>query len=382
MFHVKHSLTIQPNLRSMFHVKHRMRMTLAVIAVALLASGCTNLASPEGWAAPVADGDRLIVQLDRGTISAGRLSSNGAFTEEWRFPNSTDDLDFKGFYATPVVVDDVVYLVSYDGKVAALDVDSGRPTWPAVIELQENVVATPLIEGTSMFIPTEKGDVVVLDIANGAETDRLLDRDGRVWAAPIERAGTIYVGKLDARTLWAVKASDDSIEWQHDSGGAISADLAFAGDFVLAGALDSTMRAFDLTAEGDERWMYETRGWIVAAPLVAGDVVYGATLRGEVFALDTVSGAEKWLYTEDDLEFRARPILVDGVLIAADRDGRVRGLDPATGDLRWQADLDNTKFFADPLLFNGEILYLTKDGDLLSLSAADGSTVVVAGREG
>lgn len=366
----------------MFHVKHRGRLLVAVLALSLLASGCAQLASPEGWAAPVADGDRIFVQLERGTISAGSFSANGAFTEEWRFPSGTDDLDFDGFYATPVVDDDHVYAVSYDGFAIALDQETGRPDWPAIVELKTNVVATPLLLGDALYIPTGDGELVVLSAADGTETARFLEPNGRIWAAPVADGGTIYVGELDARQLTAVDALSGELDWQQDAGGGLSSDLALVGDFVLTGSLDRSLRAFDQTSPGAQRWEYDTNGWITSAPLISGSVVYSATLRGEVFALDVDTGAEDWLYTEDDLEFRAKPILVDGVLVVADRDGRLRGLDPATGELRWGTDLDNAKLFADPLLFDGSILYVTKDGDLLRVSPRDGSTVVAFDREG
>ena len=84
---------------SVFHVKH-LRLSLAVIALALIVSGGVGLQSPEGWAAPTADGNRLFVQLERGTISAGSFTSAGSFSEDWRFPAETDDLNLDGFYAT------------------------------------------------------------------------------------------------------------------------------------------------------------------------------------------------------------------------------------------------------------------------------------------
>ena len=366
----------------MFHVKHRRHVALALVAVAIVAVGCRGISNPEGWAAPTLDDGTLYVQLERGTISAGSLSSAGTFTESWRFPAPTDDLDFDGFYATPVIVDDTVYIASYDGNVVALDARTGRPTWPSVVELEATVVATPVVNGLFMYVPTEDGDIIVLDLENGSETNRLLERDGRVWSGPVARGGSLYVGKFDARDLWAVKAFDGSIEWTQDVGGAVSTDLVFAGDLVLAGSLDRSLHAFDTRPPGAERWSYPADGWLVSAPLVAGDVVYGATLRGEIFSLDARSGAENWLQVEDDLEFRARPILLDGVLVVADRDGRLRGLNPATGGVEWENNLADAKLFADPIALDGSVLYLTKDGELLRVSPRDGSVVSATGRGG
>jgi outer membrane protein assembly factor BamB len=366
--------------RSMFHVKHPRRVFLvAVAALALLGSGCgARIAQPEGWSAPAADGDQLLVQLERGTISAGTLSSAGTFSEAWRYPTDTDEVDFDGFYATPVVDDGTVYIASYDGKIVALDANTGQPVWPSVVELKASVVATPVLQGGRLYLATGKGEVVELDPANGNETGRLLARDGRIWSTPVVQSGVMYVGELDARQLSAVQISTGEILWKQDIDGAIAADLALVGDLVIVGSLDRAVRAFDTSGQGREPlWEYDADGWVMATPLVAGDTVYGATLRGEVFALNATSGTESWIYREEGLEFRARPVLMDGILVVADRDGRVRGLDPSTGELRWERNV-NAELFADALVYGGELLYVTKDGGLLRVAASDGTTTAAS----
>lgn len=366
----------------MFHVKHRGVLAALVTALAVLAVGCANIASPEGWAAPAVDGNTIFVQLERGTISAGSLSSSGTFTEDWRYPAETDDLDFDGFYATPVVVGDNVYVASHDGSIVALDTDTGRPSWPAVVELDSTVVATPLVDRQSMYVPTEDGELVVLDAENGNETGRLLDRDSRIWSAPIAEGSTFYIGSFDGRKLSAINVSTGTDIWTQDVGGAVSADLALSSNLVLAGSLDRSIHAFDKNASGAPTWIYDTQGWVVATPLVAGSTVYGVTLKGEVFSLDVDNGNENWLLAEDGLEFRAKPALMDGILVVADRDGRLRGLDPATGDLRWESDIDDAQLFADPVAYQGNLIYVSKDGDLFQVSPSDGSTSVAFSRGG
>ena len=270
----------------LFHVKQFGKALICLAIVAFISTGCFGISEPEGWAAPIQDEGMLFAQLERGTISAGTLSSAGTFTEKWSFPNSSDQDDFKGFYATPLVVGNNIFIASYDGLVTALDVRTGRPTWPKVADIDASVVATPLVSGLFMYLATEDGEIVVLDAENGAEVQRLLERDGRIWSSPITRGQQLYIGKLDGRELVALDRLDGSIQWSQNIGSAISADLAFAGDLIIAGSLDGHMRAFDSMAPGAERWSYATTGWVVAAPLVSGAVIYGATLNGQVFSLE------------------------------------------------------------------------------------------------
>ncbi len=358
---------------ALFHVKQCSKSLIGLAIVALITTGCFGISEPEGWSAPVQDGSTIFAQLERGTISAGTLSAAGTFTEKWQFPTSSDKDDFQGLYATPVIVNGNMFIASHNGLVTAIEVRTGRPVWSEVTDIKSSVVATPLVDGLFVYVATEDGEIVVLDAENGVEVQRLLEREGRIWSSPIARGQNLYVGKLDGRELVALDKVDGSIQWSQGVGSAVSADLAFADDLIIAGSLDGYLRAFDSRPPGAERWSYSTTGWIVAAPLVSGAVIYGATLDGQVFSLDANTGAERWVRNEDGLEIRSQPILLDGVLVIADRDGQLRGFDPATGQLRWENSLPGTKLFADPLAFNGRVLYLTKDGELISVSPNNGS---------
>ena len=368
--------------RSMFHVKHRNQRglrrtaTLALLAFAtLLLTGCANLAGPEGWAAPVADGDLLFVQLDRGVISAGTLSEAGNFTQRWHFPTDDDDIDLKGIYAAPIVDGGVLYIAAFDGSVVALDVDNGRPIWPTPLNVGSHIVATPAFDQDRLYVATEKGEVVIVHRDIGTEANRYFDGNGRIWSQPIVIGDLLYLGEFDGRKLASIDLGTGSVIWSQPLDGAISANLALAGGRVIAAALDHRLHAYNIGSTPTEAWTFEADGWLVANPLPVGDTIYIASLSGSVYAVDTATGSQQWQFNEPGLEFRAQPALIGSMLVVADRRGSLRGLDVSTGEQRWERDLNEADLLADPLIRGTQLLYITRDGELIQVDPADGTVV-------
>ncbi|MBT5773300.1 MAG: PQQ-binding-like beta-propeller repeat protein [Dehalococcoidia bacterium] len=358
------------------HRSLRRATTLTLLALAtLLLAGCGRIAGPEGWAAPVADGDLIFVQLDRGVISAGTLSEAGNFTQRWHFPTDDDDFDLKGIYATPIVDNDVVYIAAFDGTVIALDQNNGRPIWPTTLNVDAQIVATPAFDQDHLYVATEKGQIIVVRRDIGTEANRYFEGDGRIWSRPIVTGDTLYLGEFDGRKLASIDLDTGAVIWNESLSGAISANLALAGGRVLAGGLDHKLHAYNIGSTPDEAWTFEADGWIVANPLPVADTIYIATLNGSVYAVDTATGSQQWQFNEPGLEFRSQPALIGGMLVVADRRGGLRGLDLRTGEQRWERDLGEADLFADPLILGTRLLYITRDGELIQVNPADGTVV-------
>lgn len=383
MFHVKHPaeppavLSVPP---SMFHVKRRglRRALLAgVVALSVLAAGCTGIAQPEGWAPPVEAeaASSLFVPVERGTIALLELSNGGAPIERWRFPTEDDDLDLGAIYATPVLEDGRLYVATHKGVVYALNASTGRPVedWAGPVDLEERIVATPAFNGDRLFVATEQGNLVAIEVANGA-VSTLLEGEGRIWSPVTLHEETLFLGNLDQRRVRAVSKSSGDVVWEQPLAGSTAAGFALADGLLIVGSFDRALHALDIAAGGEERWRLDVGGWVMAQPLLEGDTVYALTTRGGVFAVDAATGQERWQFLDDERQFRSRPVLVDGTLVAAAKDGTVIGLDAATGQERWRQTLPDEEIEADPLVLDaGGVLYLTNDGDLVRIAPADGA---------
>src|SRR5207244_3801131 len=147
-------------LNNMFHVKHiadyiinyrATRLTLAVLFVAALALGCTQVSKPSGWASPVPINDMLLISNKDGSVSAIRPPTGGGQASVvWTFPTDKKQKQkFTAIYATPIVADvsgeKRVFVSAYSGDVVAINAGNGQVAngWPTAVNVGGHIAATP-----------------------------------------------------------------------------------------------------------------------------------------------------------------------------------------------------------------------------------------------
>jgi outer membrane protein assembly factor BamB len=353
----------------MFHVKHRRSpLVFVLLGALLLGTACTRTAKPQGWAAPVDAGNGVVVMHNStGSISAVRVTDAGS-SVLWTFPPDSDKHNYKAFYATPIVDRDAqpprVLVASYSGNIVSLDLQTGTPTpgWPAEVHVKGHIVATPALDGDTLYVADGLGVVHAVNVTTGVVSNAIFKADDRIWGAPAFSNGTLYLGSLDG----AIEAlgPDGSPRWSEDVGGAVAGDVTVAGDTVYAGTLESRFVALD-AASGAERWHFDGSDWFWAKPLITDDTLYVATTGGRVYALDRASGQERWHSNTTESDVHTSPVIVGGALVIADRHGWVYGLDPNNGTELWRQQQPGKSFFADPLVSQSDIFYASSDGTLV-----------------
>jgi outer membrane protein assembly factor BamB len=371
----------------MFHVKHRPSHLVLLLlgALLLLGTACTKTAKPQGWAAPVDAGDGVVVMHNStGSISAVRVTDAGS-TVLWTFPAKGDDHDYKAFYATPIVDRDVqparVLLASYSGQIASLDLATGAPTpgWPAEVRVKGHIVATPVLDGATLYVADGLGAVHSVNLTSGVVSNTIFKSSDRIWGGPAFSSGTLYVGSLDG-TIDAI-APDGSRRWSKDVGGGIAGDVTVEGDTVYVGTLESRFIAVD-AATGNERWHFDGSDWFWAKPLITNDTLYLATTEGRVYALDRATGQERWHSNTTESDVHTSPVIVGGALVIADRHGWVYGLDPNNGTELWRQQQPGKSFFADPLVAASGIFYASSDGTLVRVRPQEQGALSVVYQRG
>ena len=341
--------------------------------IAALALGCATIQSPDGWAAPTAQGDIVVAQLEHGEITALRVDS-GPTQLLWVYPGEDSDIDLEAVYATPIIDRNTVYVAAYSGLVVALDLGTGTTTdsWRTPTDVGSHIVATPQFDGARLYVATEDGTVHVIDATSGAITSTLLDIHGRVWGRPALEGGTLYVGGLDSHVR-AVGTADGVLRWDRDIAGAVASDLTIDRELLLVGTFDHGLRAFNVDSGGSPRWTFDAQSWFWARPLVVGEVVYAATVGGNVYALDRDTGEERWRFQQDNGEIRAAPVLIGATLLIATKDGYLYGLSPTDGRQLWSQPVGDAHFLADPLVMDAGVVYSSDSGALIRVTPASGA---------
>ncbi len=103
--------------------------------------------------------------------------------------------------ATPVVRDDALYAASFQGKVAAVDLSSGRLSWARAASVYTGLDT----DGERVFYSDERGDIVALDRRSGASLWRQDKLRARRPSAPAVMGDYVVVGDGEGYVHWLAR---------------------------------------------------------------------------------------------------------------------------------------------------------------------------------
>jgi len=312
---------------------------------------------------PTVVGGEVYVGSDSGYVYSVS-SSDGS--ESWGF--ETDD----GVVSSPAVEDGTVYFGSKDGSLYALDASDGTEVWSH--ETGYRIISSPALSDGRVYVGNQGSELYALDTSDGSELWRyevenpvytpvvsdgkvyfrsgshLRNREGgvgthtvtesegeKVWDTEVGSrpfgtvtvsadGGTVYTGGEEG--LYALDASDGSVEWRFDTDGRVNNTPTVSEGSVYFTSMDGGLYAVS-SSDGDIDWRFSvgTPAPYVkySSPTVADGVVYIGSYSGTVYGLDPSAG--------ETTEFEAggavmsSPTVVDGVLYVGSDDGRLYALD-------------------------------------------------------
>ena len=300
----------------MFHVK-----LLLISPLLLIGVGCADVTGPEGWADPVEKNDTIVLQLKRGVLSGGGINSSGRFLESWRFPYDEDDLDFDGFYATPIIDGKNAYIADHSGQVGSIDIETGRLNWSNMRDVGSEIVATPVIHSGKLYVATKNGNILVINRDTGALIDSFEQTEGRIWASPVILGNMLYIASLDAKKIVGIDMANGAISSEFPLSGGVASSLSTVGGRLLVGTLEGHLSAFTPANSLVEDWKQSLEGWIIAKPLLASGTVYAVTSRGVIAAVNPISGEILWKSTHEDSNFSTTQLyLTESLLLYPEKE--------------------------------------------------------------
>jgi CHAT domain-containing protein/outer membrane protein assembly factor BamB len=222
----------------------------------------------------------------------------------------------------------------------------------------------------------------------------------REWAHPHYWAGFVLSGargtvQLERRTqpgtspATAVEPAGhgprgSTVAWRFPTGARLSSSPVVAGDLVLVGNQQGSLRAL-VRRSGELRWSKEAGGAINGTPQVLADRVYFGTLggtSGDIYALDLATGREIWKSAAQG-PVQQPLTFAQGVIYAATNSSSVHALDAADGHLLWTFTADHkdaapfspdtlARFTTPPLLYKDHVYIGESTGRLYKLDALNG----------
>lgn len=318
---------------------------------------------------------------------------------------------------TPAADETRAYVASYDGKLTAFDLGSGREIWQR--SLNEPITGSPGVGDGIVAVGTKEANVFAFNADDGAA----------LWRARVSSevlAGTtVAEGTVTARTgdgkLFALDAGDGRRRWVFDREVPLltlrGASTPVIDDGVVYAGFDSGRLIALKLESGETLWEFR-----IAIPsgrselerivdidsdiVLSDDVLYGASYQGKVGAVSATLGQIDWtrdisshaglaidesrvfvvdeqdhvwalerdtgnsVWKQEGLSARqlSPPALWNGLVVVGDYAGYVHFLDPVTGSFVARTRVGDERIIVPPISTDAGVLIYTSEGDLALLT--------------
>ncbi|MCL5952607.1 MAG: PQQ-binding-like beta-propeller repeat protein [Chloroflexi bacterium] len=163
---------------------------------------------------------------------------------------------------TPAILDNVLYLSSWDSHLYALEANTGKLIWK--FQADKYLISPPAVNPEIVCVGSRDKNLYILERATGKLLQRI--KVGRVNGAPLMLENMILVGS-DDHHLYAYDTKSFELLWSFDAGSKISTSLAQQGDAIYVAARDGHISAVQWRRKPQEisAESYEARGEIEKA---------------------------------------------------------------------------------------------------------------------
>ncbi len=243
--------------------------------------------SSEILSPPAASSGVVVVRTVDGNLF-GLNSSTGQ--RVWSYDRAVPVLTLRGT-AAPVIQGDIVLSGFDNGRLAAISLIHGRPLWESRITLPSgrteiermvDIDAEPIVVGDAVYAVTYQGRVAALDLGTGRTIWR---RDMSSYAGIGADAGNLYVTD-DMSHVWALDRYSSASLWRQTK---LQARMVTAPvrhqDYVVVG---DGLGYLHLMHHEDGRFVGRTRidsAGIAVPPIIGDDTIYVLGKGGDLAAL-------------------------------------------------------------------------------------------------
>jgi outer membrane protein assembly factor BamB len=248
--------------------------------------------SSEVLASPTGKQGIVLVHANDGSVSA--LNAKNGQTI-WHVDQTTPTLTLR-YSSAPVIANDKVLVGLSSGKLIALNLHSGLIEWERTIsipkgrsELQRmvDISADPVMTGDSIYVITYQGKLAGVNVGNG---DLLWERDVSSYQNMALLNDTLFVTDNE-HNLWAIDRHNGSTLWkQNKLAHRYITGPATLGNMVVVGDRGGYLH-FLSAEKGLLMGRMSVSGKIYQSPLTMGKEVLVSSHNGKMAAVHTYSGA-------------------------------------------------------------------------------------------
>jgi len=186
------------------------------------------------YSSPALLDDAVFYAGKNGILYSASIKSGG---RNWQFATSS------AIYASPVIKDGRLYIVSYDRVFYALDLTTQTVLWRKRPGKDMIGYASTVVEGESVYQAFKNGVVKVYKKSNGKESATFTFPAG-IKSTPVVGSNGIMILGGENGVVYAVNSKTGAVLWEYKTGGPIHSSPAVVDNMVYIGSEDGTIYAF------------------------------------------------------------------------------------------------------------------------------------------
>lgn len=304
----------------------------------------------------------------------GRANPEGTGATQDALPEQLEllweiKLDGLGFDAGPIIADGRVYANDHDGRVIALDLQTGKQIWK--LELDTGFVATPAIHDKILYVGDYDGIMRAIDADMGTEL-WTYETGLEIDASPNFYKSAVLFTSQDG-TLYSVHQETGKLNWKYETGDQLQCGATLAGDRTFLGGCDSHLHVVDVKNGQPIGEPIPIDAPTGSTPSVFDERVLVPTYAGEIFSFAMPTANTEWRFKDVKLsdEFKNSVAIAGGLAVATSRNKRVFAVDVRSGEVKWVQML-RKRADASPIIAGDSVIVAAADGRIIRFDLESG----------
>jgi eukaryotic-like serine/threonine-protein kinase len=236
-------------------------------------------------------------------------------------------------------------------------------------EAGDSIESSAAIVGGTVFVGSQKGELVALNLENGAVYWKYTTGSPIGESSPAYSGGVVYIGDLGG-VMHAVNAPDGKKLWTAKVGNEIKSSPVVVGDRVLIGSYDQHLYCLS-TRNGSVLWKFRTEGPVHSTPSISGGIAYFAGCD-EVFHAVRLSDGKEAFNVSSGAYTGASPALRGGAAYYGTFNNEVMMVKLAEHSVGWRYQHPQRKFpfYSSAAVLNDRVVVGGRDKLVHGLSTA------------
>lgn len=236
-------------------------------------------------------------------------------------------------------------------------------------EAGDSIESSAAIVGGTVFVGSQKGDLVALNLDNGAVYWKFSTGAPIGESSPAYSNGVVYIGDSNG-WLNALNASDGRKLWAYKTGGEIKSSPVVVGDRVLIGSYDQQLHCIS-TRNGSVLWKVRTDGPVHATPAVSDGLAFIAGCD-ELFRAIRISDGREVFTVSSGAYTGASPALSGDAAYYGTFDNEVLMVNLKERSVGWRYEHPVRKFpfYSSAAVFQDRVVLGGRDKMVHSLNMA------------